>query len=174
VKKEDCFYLGKVVSKYSYKGEVLVKLDTDQPEQYLELESVFLDINGALVPFLIQKAWMHRSNLLRWRLDGVDSEPEADRILGAGAYLPLHLLPPLEGNKFYYHEVVGFRIEDQVRGPAGVLVRVDDSSAQAIAVIEWEGKEWLLPITDETILEVDRRGRTLRVAAPEGLIDLYM
>ena len=35
--------LGTVVAKYSFKGEVLIKLDTDEPQQYLSLASFLLE-----------------------------------------------------------------------------------------------------------------------------------
>ena len=36
------------------------------------------------------------------------------------------------------------------------------------------GVEVLIPIVDEVIKEVDREHKTIRVAAPNGLIDLYL
>ena len=35
-------------------------------------------------------------------------------------------------------------------------------------------KEILLPISDEIILKVDRKKKTIEVRAPEGLVDIYL
>ena len=49
--KEDCFFLGSIVGKYSFKGELLIKLDTDSPESYLDLKAVLINTVKGLVPF---------------------------------------------------------------------------------------------------------------------------
>lgn len=49
-----CYQLGYVIKKHGVKGEVSVLLDVDFPEEYSELESVFVEINQKLVPFFIE------------------------------------------------------------------------------------------------------------------------
>jgi len=44
--KNDFFYLGRIVKAYGKKGELNVVLDTDDPENYKDLKSVFLDLKG--------------------------------------------------------------------------------------------------------------------------------
>ena len=174
MRKEDCFYLGKIVRKHSYRGEVMVKLDTDQPQLYENLESVFVAVGNSLVPFFIASSRLHKSALLRVKFDDIDDEAGADEIMGAALYLPLTQLPELKGKKFYYHEIIGFRVIDHQYGNLGKVTSVVDTTAQAILKIDKEGKEVLIPVSEHIIDKVDRKARKVFVTTPEGLVDLYL
>lgn len=174
MKKEDCFYLGKIVKKYSFKGEVLAKLDTDQPELYEHLDAIFLELRNNLVPFFVERSQLHKSELLRLKFEDVDTEEDADSIMKSGLYLPLDLLPKLEGNKFYFHEVIGFKIADKNFGDVGTITSINDTTAQALFEVDRNGTEILIPMNDKFIIKVDRENKLILVETPEGLIDLYI
>lgn len=174
MRKEDCFYVGKIVKKHSFKGEVIIKLDTDEPELYRNMESLFVDLGNNLVPFFISKSSLSKSTMLRVKFEDVSSEADAEAILKSGIYLPLTFLPKLTGNKFYYHEVIGFSVIDSVYGKIGNLQSVNDTAAQPLFEIESEGQEFFVPIIDEFIKKIDRENKIIEVLTPEGLIDLYL
>ena len=172
--KEECFYLGRIVSKFSFKGEVLIKLDTDEPESYLEMESVFVEYDNNLVPFFIERSSLQKSNLLRVKFEEVDTEEDADDLMKCDIYLPLNLLPELGEDQFYFHEVIGFTVEDELYGNVGTLTGVNDTTTQALFEIEKDGKQILIPMNDQFLVKVDKKNKTIHVKTPEGLIDLYL
>ncbi|ATA90251.1 ribosome maturation factor RimM [Capnocytophaga stomatis] len=171
---KDCFYVGTIVSKFSFKGEVLVKLDSDDPELYENLESVFIALGNNLVPFFVEKCSLHKSDLLRIKFEDIENESDADALLKHKLYLPLSFLPKLTGNKFYYHEIIGFTMEDVEYGYVGKIIGVNDSTSQALFEVENNDKEILIPMNDEFIEKVDRENKKIIVKTPEGLIDLYL
>jgi len=175
MKKEDCFYLGLIVRKHSYKGEVVIKLDTDEPKLYTELNTVFIEINNKLLPFFIEKSLLQKENQLRVSFEDINNGEDADLLLKKPIYLPLTMLPKLEGNKFYYHEVIGFTIIDKSYGEVGIIKSINDTTTQDLFVIKnKDGKELLIPLIDEFLVKVNRADKTIQVKTPEGLIDLYL
>jgi 16S rRNA processing protein RimM len=174
MRKQDCFYLGKIAKKFSFKGEILAYLDTDEPELYQNLESVFVEINKSLVPFFIETSVIHKEKFLRIRFEDIKSEAEADEIMGCELYLPLSMLPKLNGNQFYFHEVIGFQVIDERLGNIGKITAINDSGAQPLFEIDKDGIEILIPLIDKFILNVDRQNKSITLKTPDGLVDLYL
>lgn len=174
MRKEDCFYLGKIAKKFSFKGEVLIYLDTDEPELYENLESMFVECGKHLVPFFIQNSSLHKNDFLRVRFEDVNNEEEADALLGNHIYLPLKSLPKLTGNKFYFHEVIGFEVEDKRLGIVGEIQSINDSSAQPLFEVLNDGVEILIPMIDHFLVKIDRENKKVIMDLPEGLIEMYL
>lgn len=174
MRKEDCFYLGKIAKKFSFKGEVLIYLDTDEPELYENLESMFVECGKHLVPFFIQNSSLHKNDFLRVRFEDVNNEEEADALLGNHIFLPLKSLPKLTGNKFYFHEVIGFEVEDKRLGIVGEIQSINDSSAQPLFEVLNDGVEILIPMIDHFLVKIDRENKKVIMDLPEGLIEMYL
>ena len=170
---EDYFYLGKITKRFGLKGELAVYLDTDEPEKYHKLESVFFDIDGEPIPFFVEEIKVKAKNQLIVLFHDIDDKSSASYV-DTDLYLPLSYLPVLEGNKFYYHEIKGFSVIDSVHGQLGICEDVLDTSPQAVMQIAHPKGEILVPIVDHFIKNVNRETRTIEIETPPGLIDFYI
>ena len=169
--KQDCFYLGKIVSKFSFKGEVLLKLDSDEID-FKKLKTIFLEIDGAIVPYSIDNIKLHKSSLLRVRFENIDNEEKANKIIKIKTYLPIKDLPKLNGNKFYYHEITNFMVLDLTLGEIGKVLKVNDQTSQPIIVVINNNSEIMIPLVDDFLIDINRDKKTLTFNLPEGLTTL--
>lgn len=172
--KEEYFLLGSIARLHGYKGEVSLFLDVSHPEEYSNLSSVFLEINGFLTPFFVENLKMKNKGMVAVKFQGVNTEEEAKRLVKKKVYLPIEQLSELDEDQFYDHEIVGFKVEDAAKGDIGVVTNVIDLQSNPLLQTDKEGKEVLIPIFDGLIQKVDRRKKILYIQAPEGLIDLYL
>ena len=172
--KDDFYYLGKISKPFGSKGQVVAFLDVDEPLQYRNLESIYLDLDGEWVPFLINSIEIQSGPKALLHFEDVNTAQDAAVYSGREMYLPLQDLPPLKGKKFYYHEVKGFTVIDKNHGNIGTLEKVMDLPRQSLLQITFREKEILIPLVDEVILKVDRKKKELHICAPEGLIDIYI
>lgn len=174
MKIDDCFLLGYVAKKFGYKGEVILKFDVDNPTDYAQLDSVLVNMKGRLVPFFIESSQMNPNGSLRVKFEGVSDEKMLAKLLGSELYLPVSVLPKLSGKAFYYHEIIGFTLIDELYGNAGIIKGVMDQTVQEIILAEKDGLEVMVPVTDDILVAIDRKEKKVHVRAPEGLIAMYL
>lgn len=167
------FELGYIKKTSGLQGVLLVQPDTDRPEHYLGAEAFFLEENGQAVPYFLKECTLDSKGLMRVQFEEVEDADSASRFVGKKVFLPLHLLPSLEGKQFYFHEVIGWNAIDESNRPIGSIVDVLDRGPQELLLVKSaENKEIYLPLADDFLLEVDRVKNELKLIVPEGLLDL--
>lgn len=154
-------------------GNVILKLDTDQPEFYNKLEGIFVEINGLLVPFFVEKQQWSKDNSKIISFKNATLQM-AEQTVNKDVYLPLSTLPELKGNQFYYHEVIGFEIKDTEGNSAGTIKEVNDMAPQHYFVLDLNGKDVIIPVIKDWILEVNRDEKFIKMELPEGLLDVFL
>lgn len=168
-----CYQLGYVIKKHGTKGEVSIFLDVDNPQEYSNLESVFVEINQKLVPFFIDTIQIRDSKAVV-QFEDVDTQEEAATLKSKALYLPISTLPQLEQGQFYYHQIVDYVIIDQNLGQIGTVTSVVSTDRQDLIVVDHKGKEVLIPITNEIVGEADHELQQISVNLPDGLLDVYL
>jgi 16S rRNA processing protein RimM len=174
MKKADCYHLGYVAKLHGFKGEVSLFLDVTNPNEYQEIKSLFIDINGMLTPFFVERYQLKPKSFAQVKFEEVNSENDAKPLLRKDIYLPLDTLPELDGVHFYDHEVVGFEIHDLSHGKIGTIIQIIDLAVNPLIQVDSNGKEVLIPFVKDLIQEVDRANKILKVKAPEGLLGIYL
>ena len=172
--KDDFFYLGKILKTHGNKGQVVVLLDVDTPEDYIELESVYLDLHGERIPFFIAGLELKHNRKAVVQFHDFNTIEDAMSLAGLEMYLPMETLPPLSENQFYFHEVIGFSVIDSTHGDIGLVEDIIELPHQSLFQIRHGEKEILVPVVDDIIVRVDRDKKQLLITAPEGLIEIYL
>lgn len=168
----DFYYLGKITKKFSFRGEVIIFLDTDSPEFYYNVKKLFIKINDVLTPFNISSIKPNKTNRIRVKINGIDTENETEKLINKEIYLPIESLPKTDKNSFYYHEIIGFTIICKDNKKVGNITGVNDQSPQHLFQINTSGKKSLIPINDKLIIKVDKKNKIMKMDLPDGILDI--
>ena len=166
------YYLGKITRKYSFKGELIIFLDTDSTSFYKNLEKVYLEIDNSFIPYFIDSLSIYKNKNLKVKFEEIKNENEAKKLINKKVYLPINSLPKLVDNKFYYHEIIGFEVQDINFGKIGVIESVNEQSPQHLFLVKSENGIILIPINDDLISKIDRPKKIIKMKLPDGLINL--
>jgi len=172
--KDDFFYLGKILKTHGNEGQVIVLIDVDDPGEYEKLESVYLDLHGERIPFFIKSLELKQNRKAVIGFEDFDTAGDAETLVGIEMYLPVTELPALKGNRFYYHEIIGYEVIDREHGPVGTVEDILEMPTQSLMQIRHGEKEILVPVVEEIILKVDKKKKRIHISAPEGLIEIYL
>jgi 16S rRNA processing protein RimM len=168
---DDYFEIGYILKPHGLKGSINILLDVDDPSQYSKMESVVVKIGEQLVPFFVSSLQLNgRRGIMQ--LEGIESREQADELKSCPLLLPIELLPKLGKGRFYYHEIIGYTVEDKKSGKLGVVTEVLSGSAQDLIVMKHQTKDILIPVVPDIIIEANHDNKILLVNLPDGLLEI--
>lgn len=167
------YYLGTLTKPFGLKGALCAYFDVDDCERYLDLDAVFIETDGEMLPYMIEDLQFRGNNQFVIKLQDVDND-NVREFVQTELYLPLSRLPKLTGNRFYFHEVIGFQVVDEQLGEIGTCKGFMELTNNPLMQVDHDGTEILIPASSEFVTNVDRENKTLHVTTPEGLVELYL
>ena len=169
---EDFLQVGVITATHGIRGEVKVFPTTDDPERFLDLETVYLDTGR-------EKKLLTISSVKFFKQFVILKFKEFDNINDVEPFRKKSLLVtrdqavPLEEDEYFIADLIGLRVitdEDKVLGE---LTDVLETGANDVyQVTDETGKEILLPAIKDCILSVDLEKGEMKVHILEGLLDL--
>lgn len=170
---EEAFYIGYITKTKGLKGEVQLYFEYDEPG-LLDLDVVFADINGKMVPFFVSVYKMQPNNTCNIYFDDIDHIDKAQPLLRKKIYLPLTKMPDRSDDEFHYNDLKGFIVTDETIGELGEIIEINEYPQQFVATVTYQNKEIMFPLNEDMIIEIDEDEGTLLVDLPDGLLDIYL
>ena len=171
--EHDGYYLlGSIYRTHGVKGNVIIRLDVDEPAAYKKLQAAFLELDGKLQPFKVTSTSILNDQFIA-HFEGIEDMDTAESLIRVPVYLPMKELPKLKGKKLYLHEAVGMKVVDAIEGEIGIIQKIYDMPEQPMASVALGDKELLFPVIAAFIERIDRENKVLYVNLPEGLVAIY-
>lgn len=166
---QDFVEVGKIVKTHGVNGEVIVELDNPA---ILEdtTEPVVLEIEGLRVPFFIAQARAVSAQRARVQFDCTHTEQRAKTLVGCKFFVSPDVFDDIDDEYASPNAIVGFTVVDKRHGDIGKVLSVDNLNINPIMVVG--EKQTLIPFHPEFVSKIDFRKRQVRVALPDGLLNL--
>ena len=174
MKKENCFELGYITKTHGLTGGLTIFLDVDKPRIYYDIEAVFIEINNQLIPYFIESIQPTKGNLVLIKFEEVATLGQANSLISKKLFLSLDKLPQLEEGQYYYHELINYTVTDKQYGQLGKVTNVITNQKQDLIVMEYKGKEVLIPVNEDVILLVNKELELINTNLPSGLLEVYI
>jgi 16S rRNA processing protein RimM len=120
--------------------------------------------------YTVERARPHRPFVLV-KLKGVESMTQAETLCDTVVSVPEDQLPPLRDGEFYHYQVIGLAVRTTAGDPVGTVTQVFFSGGHDVWVVRRGDKEFLIPVTEEIVRQIDIPGKQAVIDPPEGLLE---
>lgn len=167
---DDLILVGRVARAHGNRGQVIVNLETDFPDERYRVGAVLLVGDGA-TPRAIREVRFHQRRPIL-ALEGVETMNDAEALAGAELKVPARSLDPLPEGTFYHSDLIGCDVRDTAARLIGRVKSVEGTMEMSRLVVDGTSGDVLIPLVAGICVTIDTGARRIVVDPPEGLLEL--
>lgn len=165
--------IGKIVSAFGLKGEVILLHHLGKKSSLKGLEVLFIEkMKDEMLPYFIQSTRIKSDNEIYLQIEGIDVKEKTKPLMQKQVWLSDEDFEKYAA-KSSAVSLLGFHIIDEEKD-LGEILEVIEQPHQLLCRINLKDKEVLIPLHEETIRKIDRKRKQVIVQLPEGLLDVYV
>jgi 16S rRNA processing protein RimM len=171
VNRNNCTEIGYVKKTHGVKGELQIFYEEGMEEILDNLEYIFFEYQGLLVPFFIDTIFSSGPNAAIILFKTLDSKEKAGDFAGCKLFIETDKLEGAE-TLFSPQLLKGYTVFDVTKGKIGEISEIEDFGGNIVFTIKVKRKKILIPFHDELLVEFDPDKKMMILDCPDGLIDL--
>lgn len=133
------------------------------------LQAFFCDSATGKVPYFIEELRDTAQGLLV-KLEEVNTVEVAKTLVKKTVYVEKRFFIATETTG----DFIGYELHDENLGLLGKVTASSNNGVQDLVSLEHNGREVILPLVDEFVVEINEADKKIHYRAPEGLIDIYL
>lgn len=149
-----------------------VKVDPFYLEDLLDQEAVFLETSSGPLPYFIQSIEAIAEDMALLQLEDVDTKEKASALARTALMVPADDVEIIDAEE--WNDLVGYFLVDKNMGLIGKIDQLVEMPQQILAELHYQGKDILVPLHDDLILEVDDLEKKIIMELPEGYFDIFL
>ncbi len=162
--------IGKVVAPFGVRGELKVRLLTDIPNRFAQLDAIYLGPEHRR--YSIKSVRPYKGEMIVLGLEGLADANIAEEQRGFEVCIPLDKLAKLPPDSYYQHDIMGLRVFTLDGRDLGKVVDIILTGSNDVYVIKTaEGKQVLIPAIKQVIKQIDLIRSTMHIDPIPGLLD---
>ena len=169
---DDLVVIARAVRTHGLKGEIVAELLTDFPERFEELEELILVSPSGERKLIQLENYRFQKDRVVLKLAGCDDVDSAKQLVGYDFAVEEADRVPLEEDEFYDWELEGCTVKVGDKSIGQVQSVLKTGGAEILVVADDSGKEQLVPLAAEIVINVDTAARVILIDPPEGLLEL--
>ena len=172
----NCRLIGTIIKTHGFNGGVLLGLTDLLPDNIIQWELIFIEIDGLLVPFFIleDSINIHSNKTVFLRIEDIENKKQAQEFINSKVYIQKELVEDTDVIESKYQNILNFIVTDIKHGIIGKVNSIIEIPDNPVMQIMREETEILVPLNDAIITNIDDNKRLIEIEAPDGLIDIYL